>query len=145
MPSPLVLAPCVPCECSPQAIPQAILSTGLASEFSGCLQRAHAYIDASQVREDCSPPLADFYLHISNGAWPFSTRDHGWPISDCSAEGLKAALRCAGAGEQLAGPALEPQRLFDAVNIILSFQNADGGWATYEVRAPWPHCAARCC
>ncbi|KAI3681373.1 hypothetical protein L6452_36167 [Arctium lappa] len=23
------------------------------------------------------------------GAWPFSTADHGWPISDCTAEGLK--------------------------------------------------------
>ncbi|XLR27209.1 hypothetical protein S83_055109, partial [Arachis hypogaea] len=26
------------------------------------------------------------------GAWPFSTRDHGWLISDCTSEGLKAAL-----------------------------------------------------
>jgi cycloartenol synthase len=109
-----------------------MLSTGLASEFKECLRKAHAYIDASQVREDCAPPLSTYYRHISNGAWPFSTRDHGWPISDCSAEGLKAALRCASAGEELAGPALAPQRLFDCVNIILSFQNADGGWATYE-------------
>ena len=113
---------------------QAILSTGLSDEFSACLRKAHAYIDASQTRENCKPPLGQYYRHISNGAFPFSTRDHGWPISDCSAEGLKAALRCAGAGEALAGPALEPQRLFDCVNIILSFQNADGGWATYEVR-----------
>lgn len=113
---------------------QAILSTGLADEFTACLRKAHAYIDASQTRENCKPPLQQYYRHISNGAFPFSTRDHGWPISDCSAEGLKAALRCAGAGEALAGPALEPQRLFDCVNIILSFQNADGGWATYEAR-----------
>ena len=111
---------------------QAILSTGLAGEFAACLRKAHAYIDASQTRENCKPPLEQYYRHISNGAFPFSTRDHGWPISDCSAEGLKAALRCANAGEALAGPALEPQRLFDCVNIILSFQNADGGWATYE-------------
>ena len=111
---------------------QAMLSTGLAPEFGNCLRAAHRYIDASQVREDCAPPLGDFYRHISNGAWPFSTRDHGWPISDCSAEGLKAALRCAAAGDALAGPAIELQRLFDCVNIILSFQNADGGWATYE-------------
>ena len=26
---------------------------------------------------------------MSKGAWPFSTIDHGWPISDCTAEGLK--------------------------------------------------------
>lgn len=29
---------------------------------------------------------------ISKGAWPFSTRDHGWPIADCTGEGLTAAL-----------------------------------------------------
>ena len=116
---------------------QAILSTGLADEFTACLRKAHGYIDASQTRENCKPPLKQYYRHISNGAFPFSTRDHGWPISDCSAEGLKAALRCANAGEALAGPALEPQRLFDCVNIILSFQNADGGWATYEARPPY--------
>ena len=41
------------------------------------------------MREDCPGPLVAWYRHISKGAWPFSTRDHGWPISDCSSEGLK--------------------------------------------------------
>ena len=47
-------------------------------------------VAAEQVREDCPGPLVKWYRHISRGAWPFSTCDHGWPISDCSAEGLKA-------------------------------------------------------
>ena len=29
-------------------------------------------------------------------------------------------------------PAIEPERLYEAVKIILSYQNRDGGWATYE-------------
>lgn len=29
-------------------------------------------------------------------------------------------------------PPIGDERLFDAVNIILTFQNRDGGWATYE-------------
>lgn len=29
-------------------------------------------------------------------------------------------------------PPIGTQRLFDAVNILLSYQNRDGGWATYE-------------
>jgi hypothetical protein len=33
-----------------------------------------------------------WFRHISKGGWPFSTKDHGWPISDCTAEGLKVAL-----------------------------------------------------
>ena len=48
-----------------------------------------------QVVEEAQAPLATYYRHISKGAWPFSTRDHGWPISDCSSEGLKAALTLA--------------------------------------------------
>ncbi len=74
-----------------------------------------------QVREDVEQ-MEYFYRHISKGAWPFSTRHHGWPISgttdtdllalpprylpwklathhsmdcfflDCTAEGLKASL-----------------------------------------------------
>lgn len=29
-------------------------------------------------------------------------------------------------------PPISPERLHDAVNILLSYQNRDGGWATYE-------------
>lgn len=39
--------------------------------------------------DDCQGNLDSWYRHISKGAWPFSTADHGWPISDCTAEGLK--------------------------------------------------------
>lgn len=42
-----------------------------------------------KVSDDCPGNLAYWYRHISKGAWPFSTADHGWPISDCTAEGLK--------------------------------------------------------
>jgi hypothetical protein len=48
-----------------------------------------------QVVEEAQQPLSKYYRHISKGAWPFSSRDHGWPISDCSSEGLKAALSLA--------------------------------------------------
>ncbi|CAI7820103.1 unnamed protein product, partial [Closterium sp. NIES-54] len=46
----------------------------------------------NQVQEDCPGKLSAWYRHISRGAWPFSTRDHGWPISDCSSEGLKVSV-----------------------------------------------------
>ena len=39
-------------------------------------------------------PLGDFksmYRHISKGSWTFSDQDHGWQVSDCTAEGLKVA------------------------------------------------------
>jgi len=79
-----------------------------------------------------------FYRHVSEGGWPFSTSAHGWPISDCTGEGLKgvlALLKCKCVKEGLAKDTLSPisdQRLFNAVNVILTLQNEDGGWATYE-------------
>ena len=71
---------------------QALISTDLLDDCGPMLKKAHMYIERSQVQEDCPGDLNFWYRHISKGAWPFSTRDHGWPISDCSSEGLKAAL-----------------------------------------------------
>ena len=86
-----------------------------------------------QVVQEADPPLTTFYRHISKGAWPFSTRDHGWPISDCTSEGFKAALGLAALGRPgLVGKAISRQRLEEAVRVILSYQNSDGGMATYE-------------
>lgn len=45
-----------------------------------------------QVQVEAAPPLDRFYRHPSKGAWPFSTQDHGWPISDCTSEGLKVRV-----------------------------------------------------
>ncbi|KDD76456.1 hypothetical protein H632_c219p0 [Helicosporidium sp. ATCC 50920] len=111
---------------------QAVVESGLGPEFKRSLALAHSFVEATQVMEDPEPPLESSYRHISKGAWPFSTRDHGWPISDCSSEGLKASLALRRLGGALVGPALPDERLFDCVNVLLSFQNPSGGWATYE-------------
>lgn len=96
------------------------------------LEKAHRYIEQNQVREDVVD-RASAYRHQSKGGWPFSDRPHGWPISDCTAEGIKASL----ALEPLVERPLSKERLQDAVELILSMQNEDGGWATYELqRAP---------
>jgi len=70
---------------------------------------------------------------VSKGGWPFSTSAHGWPISDCTAEGLKAVLGLMAMPEVKAKFGEFPvTRLYDAVHVILTLQNNDGGWATYE-------------
>ena len=52
---------------------------------------AYGFVERSQIR--CDEDRRDhWYRHPSLGGWPFSTRDHGWPIADCTSEGLKAAL-----------------------------------------------------
>lgn len=65
---------------------QAYAATGLLPACGDALRNAHAYIKEAQVVTEAGQPLQRYYRHISVGAWPFSTRDHGWPISDCTSE-----------------------------------------------------------
>ncbi|GMQ07585.1 hypothetical protein CsSME_00051722 [Camellia sinensis var. sinensis] len=54
---------------------QAILSTNHAEKYGPTLMKSHTYIKK-----------------LTGGAWAFSTADHGWPIFDCTAEGLKVII-----------------------------------------------------
>jgi len=116
---------------------QAITESGVSHLFQNCLKKAYQYVDCAQVLEDVKDRVK-FYRHISKGGWPFSTRAHGWPIADCTAEGLKATIALhdpeAGLFSSYDDKSIiiNRQRQEDAINVILSFQNDDGGWATYE-------------
>jgi len=81
---------------------------------------------------EAEEPLDKWYRHRSKGAWPFSTQDHGWPISDCSSEGLKAAVTLALLGEAACGEPVSDERMGMCADVIISYQNVSGGWATYE-------------
>jgi squalene/oxidosqualene cyclase-like protein len=108
---------------------QAILATPFAREYPALLEQAYGYVRDNQILEDV-PAAAEHYRHASRGGWPFSNRAHGWPITDCTAEGLKCALALDARFE----PGIPEALLRDAVELILSWQNDDGGWATYERR-----------
>jgi cycloartenol synthase len=112
---------------------QAFAAAGreMAEPFLETLSLAHSYVDITQVREDVAG-RERYYRHQSKGAWPFSTRDHGWPIADCTGEGLKAALCLQEAAWIPKRSVIANGRLEEAVEMILSYQNHDGGWATYE-------------
>ncbi|XP_059634519.1 cycloartenol synthase 2-like [Cornus florida] len=111
---------------------QAILATNLTDEYGSMLKRAHEFIKISQVRRDSYGNLSSWYRHISKGGWPFSTPDNGWPVSDCTAEGLKTALLLSKMPDNIAGETIAPNQLHDAVNLILTLQNNNGGFASYE-------------
>lgn len=112
---------------------QAFIAAGheMGAPFADTLRLAYSYVDITQVRVDVRDRVR-FYRHKSKGAWPFSTRDHGWPIADCTGEGLKAALHLQKAQWVPKDTLIDSDRLNDAVEMILSYQNHDGGWATYE-------------
>ncbi len=113
---------------------RAILESDLGLLFPGIVQKAYQFIDHSQIKAE-HPTHAEFFRHPMIGSWPFSTAENGWPVADCTAEGLSASLAIHESG--LVKPTIEESRLQQAVDIILSYQNKDGGWATYELsRAP---------
>jgi len=107
---------------------QALVASGEGARANAALTSAFGYLERHQVLEDV-PDRERCYRHPSKGGWPFSDRAHGWPISDCTAEGLKACLLL----ERETGAALDRWRLDAAVELMLSLQNEDGGWATYEL------------
>jgi lanosterol synthase len=116
---------------------QAITECRMHQHFRRVLERAYHYVDISQIQTE-TENREKFFRHIQIGGWPFSTLEHGWPITDCTAEGLKATLRLHEAFSQLPNghssiSKISTDRIFAAVNIILSFQNRNGSWATYEL------------
>jgi squalene/oxidosqualene cyclase-like protein len=90
-------------------------------------RETYRFIDENQVRDDVDQ-RERYFRDPSKGGWPFSNRAHGWPIVDCTALGLMGALALA----PYARAPMESERLLDAVDLLLFWQNKDGGWGTYE-------------
>ncbi|MFH1131476.1 MAG: prenyltransferase/squalene oxidase repeat-containing protein, partial [Pseudomonadota bacterium] len=100
-----------------------------AKVYAETLTRGYEYIKNNQVIDEL-PQREKYFRHACRGGWPFSDRAHGWPITDCTSEGLKCAL----AMEREVKDPIEESLLEDAVKLILSFQNPEGGWSTYELQ-----------
>ncbi|XP_060669505.1 beta-amyrin synthase-like [Ziziphus jujuba] len=111
---------------------QALLASNLADEIGPTLAKGHDFLKKSQVKDNPYGDFKSMYRHISKGAWTFSDQDHGWQVSDCTAEGLKCCLMFSLMPPQLVGEKMEPQRLQDSVNLILSLQHKNGGLAAWE-------------
>ena len=185
---------------------QALYESQMLDEFPTLTKKVWNYLERTQILSTSvskSSPAYSFetneqryasYRHISEGGWPFSTSAHGWPISDCTGEGLKAMLcllktrtiqtalnnnynneeqqrddtdddNSDGSSKVVVGDsdshcgydenendnirpvifdddgvvvrAISDERLYKAANILLTYQNEDGGWATYENNRGW--------
>jgi lanosterol synthase len=113
---------------------RAILESDLGKLFAGTIAKSYQFIDHSQIAVE-HPTHAEFFRHPMIGSWPFSTAENGWPVADCTAEGLSATIAVHHSG--LVVPLIDEARIKQAIDVILSYQNSDGGWATYELtRAP---------
>ncbi|XP_071730617.1 beta-amyrin synthase 2-like [Rutidosis leptorrhynchoides] len=111
---------------------QALLATDLSEEIGLTLLKGHEFIKASQVTDNPSGDFRSMHRHISKGSWTFSDQDHGWQVSDCTAEGLKCCLLFSTMPPEIVGEKMKPEQLYDAVNIVLSLQSKNGGVAAWE-------------
>ncbi|XP_011085901.1 beta-amyrin synthase-like [Sesamum indicum] len=111
---------------------QALLASNLTDEIGETLRLGHDFIKKSQVKDDPSGDFRSMYRHISKGSWTFSDQDHGWQVSDCTAEGLKCCLLFSMMPPDIVGEKMEPEGFYNAVNILLSLQRKNGGLAVWE-------------
>ncbi|PHT31478.1 Beta-amyrin synthase [Capsicum baccatum] len=111
---------------------QALLTSEMNDEISDTLRKGHDFIKKSQVKDNPSCDFKGMYRHISKGSWTFSDQDHGWQVSDTTAEALRCCLLFSTMPSELVGEAMEPARLYDSVSIILSSQSKNGGLAAWE-------------
>ena len=110
---------------------QAVVEAGLAEDpqWRPMLIKALEFLDDQQIREDCKEQSLS-YRQQRKGAWAFSTRDQGYPVSDCTSEALKSVVML----QNIPGfPKLvSDDRIYDAIDVLLAMQNASGGYASYE-------------
>ncbi|KAJ7576848.1 terpenoid cyclases/protein prenyltransferase alpha-alpha toroid [Mycena floridula] len=117
-------------------ITQALAETGLAElpEYQDSLTKALEWLDKSQMRDNPKHYKTAF-RHATKGAWGFSTKEQGYTVSDCTGEGLKSVMYLQ---ELSFTPKLvSERRMCDSVDLMLTLQNPNGGFASYElVRGP---------
>lgn len=110
---------------------QAVHEAGLAEDpkWRPMLTNALEFLEDQQIREDCKEQDI-CYRQQRKGAWAFSTKTQGYTVSDTTSEAMYAVMML----QHTPGyPTLvSADRLKDAVDTLLSMQNASGGFASYE-------------
>lgn len=110
---------------------QAIVDAGLEQDprWRPMLTKSLEFLDGQQIREDCKDQDV-CYRQQRRGAWAFSTKYQGYAVCDCISEALKSVilLQKTPGYPQL----LEDQRIFDAVDTLLTYQNKTGACSSYE-------------
>jgi lanosterol synthase len=99
---------------------QALLAGGAGSipELQGHLKHAHAFLKDTQI-PDNPHNYENYYRHMNKGGFPFSTKDCGWIVADCTAEGLKSVMMMQDELDFL-DDHIPKERLCQAVDVVSS-------------------------
>ena len=101
------------------------------------LAHGYAFLLSAQIGDEL-PDGAAHGRSITRGGWCFTEGGHRWPVSDCTAEAVEVILALHRTGIPVA-ERISDERLTWAVEFILSRQNPEGGFGSYEERRghPW--------
>lgn len=97
------------------------------------MRQAVQFLDRAQMTEE-TPDYERYWRDPALGGWCFSAGEHRWPVSDCTAEALSGLIALYEHPGFVSLPRLAPERLRNGIRFILSRQNTDGGFGTYERR-----------
>nr|XP_043619471.1 dammarenediol II synthase-like [Erigeron canadensis] len=119
---------------------QAIISSNMPEEYGDSLKKANFYIKESQIKNNPTGDFSKMCRQFSKGAWTFTDQDHGWPVSDCSAEALKCLLLLSKMPDEITGEKANNEWLYEVINFFFHVQSpASGGFATWETPIPQPY------
>lgn len=103
------------------------------SRLRQAVASAQDFLQRAQIIEEL-PDYPQYWRDPAVGGWCFSDGQHRWPVSDCTAEALSGLLAIYENPGHATLPRLPEERLRQGAAFILSRQNADGGFGTYERR-----------
>ncbi|MYA67807.1 MAG: FAD-dependent oxidoreductase [Gammaproteobacteria bacterium] len=90
------------------------------------LKKGADFLRGQQVPESFDG-YREAFRNDPKGGWCFAGKWHGWPVTDCTAEAVLGIIAAD------SGP-VDEAALDDAVRFMLSGQNRDGGFGSYEAR-----------
>ncbi|QJX00198.1 2,3-oxidosqualene cyclase [Frigoriglobus tundricola] len=101
----------------------------VAHEHRDALHATYRFLAAHQMTRSVAARDPHF-PDTAEGGWCLGDAAHSWPVSDCTAEALAAVI---GMHAVIDPPERVPDpRLASAADFILSRQNQDGGFGSYE-------------
>ncbi len=103
---------------------QALVAASPVATEGPALRLGASYLAAQQIPH-AFRDFARFHRIDPSGGFCFAHREHGWPVSDCTAEALIALI-------EIEDPAVPLETLHQGVRFILRCQNEDGAFGSYE-------------
>ena len=110
---------------------QAVFDAGLAEDpkWKPMLLKGLEFLEGQQIRENVDDQNI-CYRQQRKGGWAFSNKDQGYAVCDCVSEALKAVLYLQSAPGY--PKLLNDERIYDAIDTLLTYQNRSGGCSSYE-------------